>query len=341
VARLVFCLILCCSCILRAQQPAAPQRSQVYYGSGPDLMDGYDPDGPAVEALTDQLVMAATGQKTVAAAWRGMVAPADHIGIKVSVIGGRDFSTHAPILRAVLRGIAQAGVPMSQVVIWDRTDPAVVGYQVDPDGPALRFIEPFTGYDPKAVIALPATGRLIWGDLDFRPRGPNPLAHIYPGQYSVESHWCRLICGLNKIINIPVMASSEDCGMAGSIYNMTAPNVDNWRRFVTGASDPYLAELYSDPHAGPKVVLTIMDGLVAQFGGGPKWEPDYSWIHSTIYVSKDPVAIDATALRQIEQWRKEAKLPPLTDHAKYLQTAAAMGLGNYNENQIDLVKEER
>jgi uncharacterized protein (DUF362 family) len=306
-------------------------------------MNGYEPNGPAVEAMTDVLVMAVTGQKSVAAAWRSLVAPGDHVGIKIAAAGGRDFSTHAPIVDAVLRGLAEAGVPMSQVVIWDRADPRAIGYEAMPGGPAVRRIEPFTGYEPKAVVEIPATGRLIWGDVDFRPRGPNPLDRVRLEQYSAESHWSRLICGLNKIINIPVMSASEDCGVAGCIYNVTVPNLDNWRRFVNPpeSGDPYLAELYSDDHVGRKVVLNIMDGLIAQFGGGPEWQPNYSWSHATLYAGKDPVAIDATALRLIEGWRKEVKLPPLTDHAKYLRTAASMGLGSYSEDQMALVKEGR
>ena len=62
---------------------------------------------------------------------------------------------------------------------------------------------------------------------------------------------------------------------------------------------------------GPKVVLNLMDGLIAQYGGGPEWQPNYSWTHATLYASKDPVAIDATALRLLEKWRQrgEAALP--------------------------------
>jgi uncharacterized protein (DUF362 family) len=304
-------------------------------------MNGLEPNGLAVEAMTNVLVMAVTGQKSVAGAWRSLVAPGDHVGIKISAAGGRDFSTHLPVVQAVLHGLAAAGVPMSQVVIWDRTDPREAGYGVGPGGPELRGIEPFTGYEPKAAVAVAATGRLIWGDVDFQPRGPNPLDHVRLEQYSVQSHWSRLICGLNKIINIPVMSASEECGVAGCIYNATVPNLDNWRRFVNPpqCGDPFLGELYLDEHVGRKVVINIMDGLVAQYGGGPEWEPNYAWSHSTLYASKDPVAIDATALRLIESWRKVAKLPPVADHAKYLQTAAAMGLGSYDEDRIALVKE--
>ena len=339
----LFCCLLVPLSSSAAEPAASAVRSKVFFGTDPTLMTGYQPNAPAVQALTDQLVMAATGQKTVAAAWRSLVAPGDHVGIKVAARGGRDFSTHAPIVQAVLRGLTQAGIPMSQVVIWDRTIPEDAGYATSPGGPGLRRIEPFTGYDPKATVTTSAVGRLIWGDVAFKLRGPDPLAPVNREQYSSESHWSRLICGLNKIINIPVMSSSEDCGVAGCIYNVTVPNLDNWRRFLDAPQfgDPYLCELYTDPRAGPKVVLNIIDGLIAQYGGGPDWQPNYSWSYSTLYAGKDPVAIDATALRLLEKWRKQAKLPPVMERAKYLQTAATMGLGSYREDQIDLVNAGR
>ncbi len=345
--RIIFCLFFCwrlgAPLPLGAQQSAVPPPSRVYYVSDPSLINGYEPDGPAVEEATDDLVMAVTGQKSVAAAWRSLVAPADHVGIKIAAAGGPDFSTHVPIVRAVLRGLEEAGVPMSQVVIWDRTDPRDAGYEAIPGGPGVRGIEPVTGYEPKAIVTMPRVGELIWGDVDFQPRGPNPLARTRKELYSVDSHWSRLICGINKIINIPVMSASEDCGVAGCIYNVTLSNVDNWRRFMNPpeCGDPFLCDLYTDEHVGPKVVLNIMDGLIAQYGGGPDWEPSYSWSYATIYASKDPVAIDATALRLFETWRKAARLPPVLERAKYLRTAAAMGLGSYQPGQIALVKEGR
>ncbi len=348
--RLIFSLIFvcciaagrCCAGAVQAVAGGLPP-STVYYGTDPAMMDGYQADGPAVEAMTDKLVMDVTGQKSVAAAWRTLVAPGDHIGIKIAAAGGLDFSTHQPIVRAVLRGLAEAGVPMSQVVIWDRADPAAAGYGNSDDGAAVRKIDPFTGYEPKAVVMIPLVGRLIWGDVGFAPRDANPLDLIKREQYSIDSHWSRLICGLNKIINIPVMSASEDCGMAGCIYNVTVPNVDNWRRFVNPpeCGDPYLAQLYSDDHIKAKVVLNIMDGLIAQYGGGPEWQPGFSWRHATLYASKDPVAIDATALRLLETWRTDARLPAITPNAKYLQSAASLGLGNYDASRIELVRETR
>ena len=50
------------------------------------------------------------------------------------------------------------------------------------------------------------------------------------------------------------------------------------------------------------------------------------------------MAIDATALRLLDSWRKLAKLPSVVDHAKYLEVAAGMGLGSYQPEQIELVR---
>ena len=52
-----------------------------------------------------------------------------------------------------------------------------------------------------------------------------------------------------------------------------------------------------------------MDGLLAQYAGGPESQPNYAFPFATLYASKDPVAIDAIALRQLEEWRKKRQAP--------------------------------
>ena len=110
------------------------------------------------------------------------------------------------------------------------------------------------------------------------------------------------------------------------------------RRFTQsdGEAATGIADLYADEHIGPKVVLHIMDALLAQFAGGPRFNPNYAFSYHTIYASKDPVALDANALRLIEGWRKEAKLPPIGRRAEWLESAEQMGLGHYAESRITL-----
>jgi uncharacterized Fe-S center protein len=79
-----------------------------------------------------------------------------------------------------------------------------------------------------------------------------------------------------------------------------------------------------------------MDGLIAQYAAGPRSEPNYSIHYATIMASKDPVAIDSIALRQIEEWRAKEKLPPLKEAAGYLPMAVQYGLGKTDPRQIEI-----
>ena len=134
------------------------------------------------------------------------------------------------------------------------------------------------------------------------------------------------------------MSNSEANGLAGCLYNMAIPNIDNWRRFSdsTHMGSSTVAEIYANPIIAKKVVLHLMDGLVAQYAAGPRSEPNYAVHYATLMASKDPVAIDSIALRQIEEWRAKEKLPSLKEAAGYLPIAVQYGLGKADPRQIEI-----
>jgi uncharacterized protein (DUF362 family) len=171
---------------------------------------------------------------------------------------------------------------------------------------------------------------LIWGDLEFRSdRGKIPLDSDQE-LTSDDSHFSRILSSeVTKVINVPVMSDSSSCGIAGCLYNMTIPNIDNWRRFTQSRwGHGAIAEIYRMQMIQPKVVLNIMDGLVAQYAGGPKSQPNFAVHHATILASKDPVAIDALAVRQIEEWRAKARFAPIAPLAQHVQAAGQLRVGN-------------
>jgi uncharacterized protein (DUF362 family) len=311
---------------------AAAAISTVFYAHDERAITGFEENAAVTKPMVDALVIAVTGQRDIASAWRSLVQPKDRVGIKISASGGRVFSTHKGVVRAIATGLSQAGVPPQNIIVWDRADMAEAGFNKGSGAYLVRSVEPFSGYDLKAVVSAPMEGKLIWGDGLFLRRNPGETGR---DQFSNESHWSTILEGVTKIINVPVFSSSEDCGIAGCLYNVTVPNLDNWRRFLQ-TSNPYLCDLYRDENVAPKVVLNVLDSLIAQYAGGPEGQPNYAWRHATIYASKDPVALDATALREIEKWRADAKLPSLAKHAAYLQTAEEMGIGNFAAERIEL-----
>ena len=297
-------------------------------------MDRFVENPERSRAMVNALVRATTGQTDLAKAWRSLVTPADRVGIKVATAGGRTFSSHHGIVSAIVSGLEAAGVPRARILVWDRNsdDLRAAGYLPRQDRYDVRAIDPPRGLDREAPITTPMLGKLIWGDLLFaeKQRVPFGKGKEEGDQLSSISHLARIVSReITKIINVPVLSDERGCGVAGAIYNATIPNVDNWRRFLQtdGQISSSPAEVYADERIGPKCVLHIMDGLVAQYAGGPGFAPNYAFEHQTIYASRDPVALDAAALRAIEGWRAEAKLPPVAKRGAWLAEAEAMGLG--------------
>lgn len=307
-------------------------QSIVYASHNPAAIKDYQTNATVVRGMVNRLVLAVTGQPDIARAWGSLVSPNDKIGIKISGAGGELFTTHRDVVNTIVDGLVAAGHPRNSIIVWDRSLGGIrdAGYRPDKEGYQIKSIAPRDGYDPKAMFTAPLTGRLIWGDLDFRSdRGRIPLLSDQE-LTSDESHFSRILSSeVTKIINVPVMSDSASCGIAGCLYNVTIPNIDNWRRFTQGGRfSTAIADIYRSPHIRPKVVLNIMDGLVAQYAGGPESQPNYAVHHATILASKDPVAIDALAVRQIEEWRVKARLLPITPLAQHVQFAGQLKIGN-------------
>jgi hypothetical protein len=325
-----------------ASSPVPPASSTIYFAQEPAALDRFEENPAVTRRMVDRLVRAATGQSETAGAWRSLVKPTDRVGIKVSAAGGRYFGSHRGIVEAVVDGLEQAGVPRSRIVVWDRDldDLRAAGFVTRRGGYEVASVPPITGYDRSAVFSGAVLGKLIWGDALFADKqGKLGKKMVEADQLSSDSHLASVLSKqVTKIINVPVLSDEAGCGVAGAIYNMTVPNIDNWRRFTQTEGDAAsgLLDLYADERVGGKVVLTIMDALLAQYAGGPRFNPNYAFPYHMIYASKDPVALDAHAFRQIEGWRKEAKLPPIARRAEWLQDGEAMGLGQYAESRIIL-----
>jgi hypothetical protein len=307
-------------------------QSIVYSAHDPEAIHQYQANSAVVRKMVNRLVLAVTGQPDVARAWSSLVAPNDKIGIKISAAGGELFTTHRDIVDTIVDGLVAAGHSRSDIIVWDRSLDGIkeAGYRPEKEGYQLKSIPPGDGYDAKAVFSVPLSGKLIWGDLEFRSdRGKIPLDSDQE-LTSDDSHFSRILSSeVTKIINVPVMSDSPSCGVAGCLYNMTIPNIDNWRRFTQSRwGHGAIAEIYRMPIIGPKVVLNIMDGLIAQYAGGPRSQPNFAIHHATILASKDPVAIDALAVRQIEEWRARARFAPIAPLAQHVQAAGQLRIGN-------------
>jgi Domain of unknown function (DUF362) len=328
------------SALAQSPQPV-PTPSIVYTVHDPDAIHDYKTNPRVVRSMVNRLVMAATGQPDVGRAWASLVSPNDKIGIKISAAGGELFTTHHDVVNAIVDGLVAAGHARGSIVVWDRWLIGIkgAGYQPGAEGYQMKAIAPRDGYDPKAVFSAGLLGKLVWGDFDYKS-GKGKIAPLSDTENTSSlSHFSRILSSeVTKIINVPVMSNSTTNGIAGCLYNVTIPNIDNWRRFAQGSGfgADSVALIYSNPIIAQKVVFNLMDGLTAQYGGGPESQPNFALDHATLYASKDPVALDAIALKRFEEWRARASFPPIGRLASYVQAASQLGLGNSETSRIEV-----
>jgi hypothetical protein len=320
------------------EQPSLPPKplapSVVAFARDERALSGFDEDRTVTREMVDALVRTMTGKSSTSAAWLSLVSPEDRVGIKVTATGGRYFATRRGVVAAVVAGLREAGV--KSIFVWDKSSETLRkgGFTAEAVGCEVRAIEPPRGWDRQATFHAPVLGKLIWGDLLFSERAKKPDAD----PLSSKSHLATVVSrDCTKWINIPALSDEPGCGVAGALHSAVIGNLDNWRRLTTfgegGASA--IAEFYADPRIGGKCVLHILDALVVTYAGGPGANPHHATIHSTLYASHDPVALDSVGLRLMDRWRSVALLGPIGAKAGWLK---ATGIGNAEHIQMKSVR---
>ena len=60
--------------------------------------------------------------------------------------------------------------------------------------------------------------------------------------------------------------------------------------------------------------------------------------YGTLFASRDPVAIDATAVRLIDENRRANRMSSVHPLSTYIETAESLGLGKAHESDIEMVR---
>jgi uncharacterized protein (DUF362 family) len=326
------------ACILaEGTNSASPvtTKSHVVLVRDPSAMNSFTADSTKVRSMVAAGINMLTGEKEEAAAWRHFVNSNDIVGIKINTQAGPLQSTRRAVVEAIAQGLRAAGVAATNIYVFDR-DPLqmrATGYLKTGTINQMQEVSIIdgTGWEPIAYFQDNLAGKLIWGDLLFGQDVDQDL--------SKRSHLPKLVTEtITKLINVPVLQNQEVCGLAGCLYNLSLGMVDNTRRFETAGQhgDPMIAEICNMPAVRGKLVLNVMDGLIAGYAGGPGFKPQYSWNYGALYFSTDPVAIDSLCVDVLDAKGREARVPLIRPLATHITTATHLGLGQSDPKKIDL-----
>jgi hypothetical protein len=223
------------------------------------------------------------------------VVPADVVGIKVNC-GGHPWCVSAyEIVAEIVRQLGAAGVPPTQVYIYERFQ-----NQLDEVNYAPHL--------PEGVTIVAAETRNQRAD----NRGYDPATYVEAdlfGEEDTRSNMMKLVSQkLTKIINVPNMKDHGATGATGCLKNIAYGSFSNVARtHYRGKSHTYsfVGTLASVEPLRSRTVLQIMDGLRGVWHGGPFARTrKYVFYPKQILFGTDPVAIDRLLLDIIDDERK-------------------------------------
>jgi len=278
-----------------------------------------------------------TGKATAADAWRSLVSTHDVVGIKVFSAAGELSGTRPIVVAAVIHGLLDAGLPATNIIIWDKhaDDLRAAGFfklAAQLGVRAAGAVE--TGYDPTNFY-LPDSaviGNLLYGDLEFGKKGEGV------GRKSFVS--LLVSRQITKIISIAPLLNENEIGACGQLYSLALGGVDNTFRFESDADRLAVAvpEIYALPALGDRVALDITDALIGQYEGSSRGLLQYSFVLDQLWFSRDPVALDTLAIKELEHERRALDAPEFKPNLELYANAALLQLGVNDTNKIQIEK---
>jgi uncharacterized protein (DUF362 family) len=262
---------------------------------------------------------ALTGEKNPADALHIFFKDRDRIGIKINTIGGSSISTTPATSLSLVKLLADNGWDVNDLIIWDRTNHELkeAGYSLNKHRKGIRVF----GTDTSSV-----------------GYHKNLTAHL-----NIGSLFSTILSDtITASISLAVLKDHGLAGVTAGMKNYFGA-IHNPNKYHDNNCDPFVAELFDTPIVRNKHKITILDALKVQYHRGPSFHPKWAENYGSLIFSQDPVAADTVGWQIISKLRIKKGLPSLEEEQrppKYLYTAARMGLGRSDLENIDILEFE-
>ena len=274
------------------------------------------PNPEDARAMLERAMTELTGKPDLVTAVKQFVHPEDIVVVKVNGIALRNMGTNKELVLPFLQAMIDGGVRPDHITVLEQYGNFLDGTRVSaanvPAGVKISIHNNGDTTMPERVIA--GTG--------------------------VATKFCRALTEATAAINFSLIKDHGICGYTGCLKNMTHGCQILPHYFHTHHASPQIALLYGQDIIKSRVRLNITDGFKLMADGGPLYrQPQYVFPHESVYVTTDPVAMDAIGHDLVAKARAEHKLPTLEAlgrPAAYIQAAADLGLGIADRSQIQL-----
>jgi hypothetical protein len=322
-------------------KPTAAPRQPVYEYKLADFGEGAYRD--AVEKLLEEFEHR-TGHKLVPGAKK-------KVGLKIYAESGPGLATPFPLVRAIIASLEERGFAKENIFLvgLNPLRLRLTGYLpsfatgIAPfPGHPVYVLESGKFYDPTWFYDSPLPSR-------FDPvTNDRAVEQAAGGKSTTTTEEDRksflatpLFLDADFWINLPVYTDHPVLGINGALVNATLWNASNtFRFFKSPATAPAaVAEMAAIPELREGWALNIVSLQLYQFIGGPYFNSLYTVSEPKVWMSADPVILDALMLERLNKARKRTGFEPIdSEESRMLDFAQQLGVGSRDADKVTWIK---
>jgi uncharacterized protein (DUF362 family) len=293
---------------------AAPGRIVKVKKANSLMPNGFYPKPDDAKEMLRRALEELTGEKDMAKAAAKFVHKDDKVCVKVNGIALKNMGTNKELVLPFLEAMIASGVPAGNITVLEQYGSFLAGTRIE-QGNVPAGVKVVTHNNGNATM----DSRMI------------------PGT-NTTTKFVAALTDSTALINFSLIKDHSICGYTGCLKNMTHGCSINPHDFHTHHASPQIALMAAQDVIKSRLRLNITDGFKVMAQGGPLFKsPQHVVPHEAVYVSTDPVAMDAVGWEIVEKERANFKLKSLTEEGRtpaYIRAAADLGLGIADRQRI-------
>jgi hypothetical protein len=299
-------------------------------------------DEPTYERQVEKMIATfeqATGKKLVPGAKQ-------KVGLKVYTDSGPGLATPVPLVKAVINALKRRGFEHKNIFLVGLNAlrlrmtgylPSLVSGHTPFNGNPVYVLESGRFYDPLWFYDSPLPQRFDPIFAEQQTKGVSPDTTRDQDRKSFLA--TPLFLDADFWINLPVYSDHPTLGINGALVNATLWNASNTARFFRSPANApaAVAEMSAIPELRQTWMFTIASLENYQFIGGPFFNSLYTRSEPRLWLSNDPVMMDALMRDRLNALRKKEGFIPIDEEIRTLEFAETLGVGSTKTKQAKMV----